>query len=142
MRVINLIAAVALAIFALTFLAVPTFAGEPMDEAAFKQLLVDHSPWSLYWENSQADGTFKMSFSVGDNDAFTGKFFDNSGGRQDGVWKDIVVHDNKCVSFTSSTTGTKYDHCLEEDGTLKGTQEFTDWAGETFLGKTVARPAQ
>lgn len=113
-------------------------AGKPMDETAFKKLIVESSPWSVAWNNSFYDGTFKIRFAVAGGN-ITGELFDNSGGRSDGALKNIVIHDNRCVSFLSHTD-TKYDYCLEENGVLTGTQEYTSNLGVTSEGTTVALP--
>lgn len=114
-------------------------AGKPVNETAFRQLIVESSPWSVTWNNSLYDGTFKIRFAVAGDGNITGELFDNSGGRSDGALKNIVIHDNQCFSFLSHTD-TKYDYCLEENGTLTGTQKFTNNIGETFEGTTVALP--
>ena len=114
-------------------------AGKPMDETAFKQLIVESSPWSVRWNSSFYDGTFKINFADAGDGNFTGKLFDNSGGRSDGALSNIVIHDNRCVSFLSHTD-TKHDICLEENGTFTGTLLFTSNIGETFEGTTVFLP--
>ena len=114
-------------------------AGKPMDETAFKQLLVKNSPWRVMWNNSFYDGTFKISFAVAD-DNVTGEFFENSGGRLNSPLKNIVIHDNQCVSFISGTEKTEYDYCLQESGALTGTQVYTSNLGDTSKGITTALP--
>ena len=114
-------------------------AGNPMKETAFKQLIVKSSPWSVTWKSNFYDGTFKMRFAVAGSN-ITGEFFDNSGGRLDGSLEDIVIHDNQCVSFITSTSGTKFDYCLEESGALTGTYIYTSGIGETTKGTSTALP--
>lgn len=142
MRIVLSLIASAL-VFGLLAITAPltSSAGKSANETAFKQLLVESSPWSVRWKASFYNGTFKISFAVADDGKVTGKLFENSGGRLDGALENVVAHDNGCVSFISGTTGTKYNYCMEEDGILKGTQEYTSEFGVRSDGITVALPA-
>lgn len=118
---------------------------QSMDEAAFKQMLVKGSPWTVVAESQR--GTKWTSFSTfalgNDGATLTGTRYDSQN-RPDGQLEQIAVKMN-CVSYAISfpgrPQGNKYNSCLAADGTLKGTYEGVSSSGNSYTGEIFATPA-
>ena len=104
----TLITSAAIAIFALIGgITTNAFAGTPMDEAAFKKHLVDHS-WHVKWE--QIGGTFKvgehtMRLDLGSDGGITGALFNSKTGAQLSSVEKVKVMANPSQTFSSVCSG-------------------------------------
>ena len=134
--------------FGLLAIAAPVgaFAGETMDEAAFKKLLAQNSPWSVTWDISEygVTGTHKISFAhAEDSITLTGRMFDfgSTSSSTPGPLKSITLRENNCVRFFSQR-GHEYNYCLTDDGEIKGTMEGTSSGGSDFTADAVAKPTE
>lgn len=119
-------------------------AENPADRA-FKNMLIKNSPWSVTWERVTRSGTHKINFAFAeDGTTLTGGFFDSSSASRPGPMKNIVlkVNDGKnCIHLVSSMSDNEYDYCLQENGTLTGTQRGWTSTGNPKEGTVIARPA-
>ncbi|MBI2108970.1 MAG: hypothetical protein HYT93_02185 [Parcubacteria group bacterium] len=120
----TLIASAAIALFAFIGGYTMNAVASTMDETAFKQVLVNSSPYHAKWETPWASGTQDMSFALDANGNLTGKLFNLSNAGRDATLKNIVIEGNR-VRFVSADTGSQFKYELNKDGTLSGTIEGT-----------------
>lgn len=135
--------------FALLAITTPigAFAGKTMDEAIFKKLLVEKSPWSVTWTNflSGRVGTHKLRFTL-NGPSISGEYFDSSTGSQINPLTSLKVtrsENNVCVSFSvQGFSGSRdYKYCMEKNGTIKGDYEGMSNRGNSYEGTATATPA-
>ncbi len=140
-------------LFAVSFISVlfffePVASADKANETAFARLLVEKSPWSVTWVLWEVSlvGTHKISFvGATDGTTLTGRIFDNSRGSSPGPLMNITLkngdgHKN-CVQF-KSPAGFKYNYCLTEEGTLKGTVKGVTISGYDVDAEVVAKPKE
>ena len=118
-------------------------AENPADRA-FKNTLIQSSPWSVTWDIWEygVTGTHKISFAQAqDGKTFTGRMFDftSTSSSTPGPLKNIALKENNCIRFVSGR-GHEYNYCLTDDGKLQGTMEGTSSRGNDFTADAVAKP--
>ncbi len=113
---------------------------DTVDEAAFKQLLVNNSPWSVTWKNDGgtfAKGTHKLRFVVKDG-TISGVFFDSDRGSGDMPLTNVRVT-GSCIKFVTGQNPRTYNYCLR-DGVLTGDYEGQSRSGDWYTGKATGKP--
>lgn len=117
---------------------------QSMDEAAFKQMLVKNSPWTVEWNSTTfvSSGKFGLSFAVDKDGKLSGQFLGDptsARGTSPGPLKEVVLKKN-CVDVVNPSD-TKFNYCLAADSTLKGMCEGISKTGNRFACDAVAKPA-